>query len=403
MKIQFVCQYYYPDNFLINEISQELVNRGHEVYVLTGLPDYSTGNIPKEYKSFRNRKETINGVKVVRVPTIARKKSKLLRAINYISFYVSSSLYAMFNHFDCDLVFVYQLAPVLMANAGIIIKKKTKKPMLLYCLDPWPDQLKVWNVNENNIIYKIVAQYCKYAYNKADLVAVSSKSFISYLNNENKVDKDKIVYLPQHSEKIDIVDGRNANKQGIDFVYAGSIGIQQNLECLLKAITEISTNKKYHFHICGDGTEFNRCKELSNELHISEYVNFYGRIGKKELSNIYSAADAFVIMLAPEKTIGFSANTVPARFQSYLSMGKPIIASIDGETKQIIENINCGLVSNAGDIKQLAENITEFINNKNDYLACGANAINYFNNNYTKDIVMNTLENILDNLVINGK
>lgn len=400
MKIQFVCQHYYPDNFLITGICEELAKRGHNVSVLTGQPDCSTGYIPNEYKFFRKRKENINGVNVIRVPVFARRKGKILRAINYLSFYINSSLYALFHSFDCDLIFAYQLAPIIMVNSSFIIKKKTNKPIFLYCLDPWPDQLKVWNVNENNILFKIVHTYCKYAYKFSDLIGISSKPFKKYLVNINGVNEDKIIYLPQHAEQLNI-EKTTINEDCVDIVYAGSIGIQQNLDCLLHAISKIKTKNNYHFHVCGNGTELEYCKSLANILKINKFVTFYGRIEKQALKDIYSLADAFVITLAPENRIGYSANSIPARFQSYISTGKPVIASIDGGTKQIIEESNCGIVANAGDIDGLANILSEYINDPHKYLEYGLNGKNLYNANFKKDIVLDNIEEILSNLVNN--
>lgn len=396
MRILFVCGHYYPDNFLINDICEELVKKGHEVSVLTGLPSYANGNIPKEYKSFKKRDEVIRGAKVHRVIVTKRGNNKLLRAINYFSFYLNSSIYALFNKFDTDVIFAYQLAPILMVNASIIIKNKTKKSLFLYCLDPWPDQLKVWNVKEDNILYKLIHKYSKYAYSKADLIGVSSPSFKDYLINTNCISEDKIIYLPQHANKLEI---STVNKdECIDIVYGGSIGLQQNLTCLIKAIPLINSTNKYHFHILGDGTELGNCKKLSEELNINEYISFYGRVDKEELSKVYSKADAFFLSLASSSSIGFSANTIPARLQGYLSIGKPIIASIDGDTSKIIKENNLGLVSKAEDEKTLANILSEFINSKNKYDICGKNAYNYYLENYQKDIVIKKIENILKNL-----
>ena len=85
MKILIVGQYYYPDNFRINDISKEFAQRGHRVTVLTGLPDYTTGKVPWKYKFFRRRREVVDGVDVIRVPIIARRTGFLFRAVNYLS------------------------------------------------------------------------------------------------------------------------------------------------------------------------------------------------------------------------------------------------------------------------------------------------------------------------------
>ena len=117
------------------------------------------------------------------------------------------------------------------------------------------------------------------------------------------------------------------------------------------------------------------------------------------MNYLYLIEKRCIITLAPEKEIGFSAYTIPARFQDYLFNGKPIIASIDGETKEIIKKIKCGLVSDAGDVEGLCNNIVDFIENKEKYIINNKEAINYYNQEFSKSVIMNEIEKTLYNLV----
>lgn len=400
MKIVIVGQYYWPDNFLVNEIAEELVIRGHQVTVLTGLPDYTTNYVPKEYKWGKNRHEKRNGVEIYRVPIIARHTGFIFRVLNYLSFFISSSLFALFHNFDADVIMNYQTAPVLMGNAGIILKKKLKKPLFFYCLDIWPDQMKVWGVKENNILFKIMRKYCEYAYGNGTLVGITSKPFRDYLIKVNNVDESKIVYLPQHSARMDIskTSIKNLHKQAVDLIFAGNIGQQQNLECLLNAVPKINAVNKFHIHIYGSGTAYDKCEALSQNLGISDRVTFYGRVPKEVLNDVYPQMDAFLLTLASEKNIGFVANTVPAKFQGYLSAGKPILASIDGGARDIINEIGCGLAVAADDIDGFAKILTEFIDNPIEFEKCGEIGKKYFDQNYDKDIVIEQLEKYLSKM-----
>lgn len=396
MKILIIGQYYKPDNFLINEIAEDLAKRGHKITVLTGLPDYSTNKVPKEYKFFKRRHEFLNEVEIYRVPIIARHKGKIFRVLNYLSFFITSSIFALFHKFDCDVIFSYQTAPVLMINPAIILKKKMKKPLFIYCLDIWPDQLKVLGIKENNLIFKIIRKYCRYAYNNAEVVGISSEPFRKYMINVNKVKKEKIIYLPQHSNAITINKKEKDSKNEIvNFIFAGNIGYQQNVECILKAISLINTEKLFHVHIYGDGSNLYDCKKLANELGIEDRVSFYGRVSKEELSLIYGEMDALLLTLCSEKKIGYSANTVPAKFQNYLSIGKPIFASIDGGAKDLINEILCGEAVSADDYKGFAQILEKYIINPRAYTQYGINAKEYFYKNYTKELVLDKLESIL--------
>lgn len=396
MKIVLVGQYYWPENFLINDIAEDLVKRGHSVTVLTGLPDYATSVVPKEYRHGKNRDEIRNGVKIHRVPIIARRHGFFFRVLNYLSFWISSTTYARTHSYDADVIMSYQTAPIFMGAGGVVLKKKLKKPLFFYCLDIWPDQMKIWGVNEKNPIFGLVKKYCKYAYGAGDLVGITSRPFRKYLVNVNKVDDRRIVYLPQHSERMNINDGIDIEKKDkVDFIFAGNIGQQQNIECILKAISIIKTDKLYHVHIYGNGTSLASCKELASKLNINDRVTFYGRVSKEELAKIYPNMDAFLLTLCPESKVGFVANTVPAKLQGYMSAGKPIIASVDGGAKEIIEECQCGIAVPADDAEAYAHAITEYIEHKEKYKECGYRAKKYFDENYDKKVVMDKLEGYL--------
>lgn len=398
MKILITCQYYWPDNFLINEIAEDLVKRGNKVTVLTGLPDYATTKVPKEYKWGKRRKETNNGVEIIRVPIIARHHGFVMRVINYLSYFINSSIYAKLHDFsDYDVIYAYQLAPILMVNPGLIIKKKYNIPMFLYVLDLWPDQMKIWHVNEGNPAFKLVLKYCKKAYGSGDIVGITSEPFRDYLINTCGVNKNRIVYLPQHSSKLEIRDIEKDNSI-VNFIFAGNIGQQQNIECLIKAISLMKTKKKFLVNIYGEGTSFEKCKAYTKELKVEDRIKFYGRVPKEELDSIYPKMDAFLLTLCSEKEIGFVANTVPAKLQNYMSGGKPILASIDGGAKDIINESRCGAVVPSGHAEEYAKLLDDFLENKEKYKDCGKNAIKYFEENFEKNKVMDRLEKYLESL-----
>jgi len=402
VRIVIVGQYYWPDVFTINDIAEDLAKRGHEVKVLTGLPDYATNEVPEDYKHGKRRHEIRNGVEIFRVPIIARHTGVLHRVVNYISFYVSSSSFARHHlrELDCDVIMAYQTAPVLMGNAAIVLKKKLKKKLLFYCMDIWPDQMKVWHVGEKNPLFKIMRRYCQYAYGSGNILAVSSRPFTEYMVEMNKVDSSKIVYLPNHYDKID--DDRvkitTNDKDCVDLILAGNIGQQQNVECLLRAVALIKTEKKYHIHIYGEGTSYQACKQLADDLEVLGHVTFYGRVPKVELNSIYPKMDAFILTLCSEKQIGYVANTVPSRLQGYMTGGKPIIASIDGGAREIINEVECGIAVPADNDQALADALTEFIEHKGKYSKCGERAKKYFDENFERSVVIDRIEGYLESL-----
>lgn len=273
--------------------------------------------------------------------------------------------------------------------------------MLLYVLDIWPDQMKIWHVNEKNPIFKLMLKYCKRAYGSGDVVGITSRPYKKYLTEVCGVNKNRIIYLPQHFKKMDLGSNSMVNDK-INFIFAGNIGQQQNIKCLLNAISNMKTKKDFVLNIYGDGTSFEESRKYAEKLNLNEKIIFHGRVSKEALNDIYPKMDAFVLTLCSEKDIGFVANTVPAKLQGYMSAGKPIFASIDGGANEIIKESNCGAVVAADDCIAFAEILDDFVDHPDKYKNCGKNAIEYFDKNFEKNIVMDKLEKILIDLSKKG-
>lgn len=394
MRIQVVSEYYFPDNFRINDIVSELVRKGIEVDVLTALPDYSTGKIPQKYRKFKNRKEEIFGANTVRIHTTERRSGVLRRVLNYSSFMINSFFYSAFcKKPNCDAIFVYETSPIFQALPAIVYKKRTKKKLVLYCCDLWPESLKAWNVNESSIVFKVIKAYSGWLYRQCDNVAISSRPFKQYLIDVCGVDPEKIVYLPQHAEDTyaDIACQFD-NNECIDFLFAGNIGAVQNVDCIIKAIPYIKTNKRFCIHIVGDGSELNNLIMLSEKLKINDKIIFHGRHPLDKMKEFYKKADYFLLTLRGGDSIGM---TLPAKSQGYLCAGKPIIAAIDGAGNEMIKEADCGQAVSAGDFVGLGNLMTEAIENFESYKLKGENGREFYKKNYTKDIYINKLLKLL--------
>ena len=395
MNILIVSEYFYPDDFRINDIVCELVKMGHQVKVLTGLPDYTTSRIPKEYKWFRRRHEVYHGAEVVRVPTIARRSGLLFRVLNYGSFVISSYLYASFcRKKEIDVIFVYQTSPVFQAYPAKRLKKRTGKPLVLYCCDLWPESMKAWHVGEESLPFRVVKRISSRLYQACDRIAVTSTPFEGYLEDTCGVPEERISYLPQHAEDLyhDIC-GEYEDNGCIDFLFAGNIGAVQNVDCIIRAIPFVNTDKPYHIHIVGDGSELEACRSLASELGVERQITFHGRFPLSEMNRFYRMADCFLLTLRGGDFIGL---TLPAKSQGYLSAGKPILGAIDGAASEMIREADCGECVPAGDYRALGEKISQMVENFAPYIEKGKNGRRFYEENYTKETFMRSLIKLLE-------
>jgi glycosyltransferase involved in cell wall biosynthesis len=394
LKILVVSQYYYPEPFRISDICETLVQKGHEITVLTGLPNYTDGCVPKEYKYNKKRVELINGVKVIRSFEIGRGSNRFKLFLNYFGFTISASLKTLFMKEKFDIIFVNQLSPVTIGIPAIVYKKKHNTKILLYCLDLWPDSLVAGGIRERSIVYSIFLKVSKLIYNSADRILVTSNMFKKYFKNTLGIENGNIKYLPQYAEDLFLQSSEIQPKRDeFNFVFAGNIGALQSVETIIKAANELKNHSEIIFHIIGNGSNYDICKKLADEFDLTKVV-LYGRRPINEMPHFYGIADAMLVTLKNNETLSY---TLPGKVQSYMAAGKPVIGAINGETKCVIEKSGCGLCCAAEDYIGMANLILQFCNSdEKEQMASNAKKL-YFEN-YSKEGFMTELENELINL-----
>ena len=392
MKILVVCQYYWPEQFMINEIAPELIKQGYEVTVLTGLPNYPSGIVPDEYKHGK-RDEVIDGVRVIRCYEKGRGKGKINMILNYLSYMVSATKKAKkLGRFD--LVLCYQLSPITMAAPAIAYKKKFEVPVLLYCLDIWPESAQA-HVGKGKL-YQFIAKYSKSVYQKCDKIAVTSEPFMEYLNQVNGVPLERMVYIPQHANKEMLsLDLKAADNNLADFMFAGNLGKGQKIETIVKAAAKIR-EREFLVHMVGDGSMKAELERLAEELEVGDKFIFHGQQSRNDMPKWYQKADALLITLRGDNFVG---NTMPGKLQTYMTTGKPIFGAINGAAMQVIEEAKCGKCASAEDADGLSKIMADYIEHPERYADCGKNAKTYFEKHFTLDVYMKRLIREMESLV----
>ena len=400
MKILVVCQYYYPESFKVTDVCEALAEKGHDVTVLTGRPNYPTGIVPEEYKGGKHKSETINGVKVVRSYERGRGKGAVNLAINYASFYFSAMKMVKKMAKDYDVVFSYQLSPIFMALPARWYSKKRKVPMFLYCADLWPESLKVYINGESNPVFKWVKGVSRKVYDACDRIATQSDVFVEYLNEVHEVPLDKLKYIPNFADDGYLLeDFSPKDSDCVDLMFMGNVGVAQNLEDVTKAFAKALYNieetksedgeTKLKLHIVGGGVRVDAIKELTEKLGISEHVKFYGQRPQEEMPDFYKIADACIVSLKADNKIGL---TLPAKVQGYMAAGKPVLGMINGSCMSVIKEAGCGYCVNAGDVEGFSDVIVSFAREIEKHKEYGANARDYFIKNFRKEIHVKAVE-----------
>ena len=276
----------------------------------------------------------------------------------------------------------------MMGYAAIAYKKKYKVPVVMYCLDLWPESLVAGGIKRNSLIYNYYHHVSRKIYKRMDKILVTSRMFSDYLKREFNIQSGRIEYLPQYAEKIFEQIPVKDETGVFDFMFAGNIGSVQSLETIIKA-AKILVEEPVKFHIVGAGTDLERLKELAAGL---DSVKFYGRRPIEEMPEFYAIADAMLVTLVADPVLSL---TLPGKVQSYMAVGKPIIGAIDGETRVVIEASRCGFCGKAENASELANNIKKFINEDTDRAVIGKNARKYYEENFQERLFMDKLESNL--------
>ncbi len=399
MKILVISQYFWPENFRVNDLCLELQNRGHNVSVLTGKPNYPRGKFMTGYSFFNKRKESYNGIKVFRTPLIPRGKGGGINLVlNYVSFAFFACLRIFFIREKFDRIIVYQLSPATVGFPGILAKWKFNAKLYFYIQDLWPESLVDAGGVNSKIISNKINSMMNLFYLKSSQIWVQSTGFIQYLHIKG-IEKSKIKFLPNTVEsfyKPEVAKEKYKAyfPSGFNIVFAGNLGVAQDFDSIILASEILNRNNiSINWIILGEGRDKSRIIEKIHKRNLVKQFHFLGSFPSSEMPFFFACADALFVSL---KSTDIFSLTIPSKLQSYMACGKPIIGNIDGIAASIIQESNSGLCSSSGDYINLAKNVELLLNKnlaeRNQY---GINAHNYFQNNYERNIVYNKLEEYL--------
>lgn len=356
-RILLVTQYFYPENFKCNDIAFELQRRGHEVTVLTAIPNYPQGRYFDGYGLFKRRVEYVQGVKVIRGFVVPRGKGgKIMLSLNYLSYLISSCfivLYLALRH-KYDAVFVHQVSPVTIGVAATLIKKMQKIPMYFWVLDLWPESLTAAIGLQNRYILGLFSSMVRWFYRNSDRILISSKGFEKSICEKGDF-APKIVYFPNWVDSV-FSNNREAETpavpEGFIAMFTGNIGESQDFGTVLRAAEQLKENRNIHFVIVGNGRAKGWVEEQITQRNLSATVHCVGSYPLESMPATFAKADVLFAALKDEPVF---ALTVPAKIQAYMSAGKPIVTMINGEAKELIESVGCGFAVDAGDAKAFAD------------------------------------------------
>lgn len=397
--ILVLSQYFYPEPFRINDMCQEWVKRGYEVTVVTGIPNYPQGKFYDGYSWTKKRKEEWKGIHIIRLPLVARGHSSIGMVLNYFSFVVSGFFWKCFTKIKADYVFMFEVSPMTQCLVGVWYAKRRKIPCYLYVQDLWPENVEIVTGIHSKAVLGPIGKMVNYIYKRCDHIFATSPGFVTEIQKrcaDNK--KDKVTYWPQYAEEFyQQVERSKAfeltpeipNDGSFKVIFTGNIGQAQGLAILPKAAMLLK-GKNIKFVIVGDGREKEHFIKQIQECKVEEMFLFIGRQPAERIPAMLGCCDAAFVSFMDNELF---TKTIPAKLQSYMACGMPIIASASGETARVIAEAECGVCSPIGDEDSLAQAITLFLNKRSNELSVLArNSKEYCDSNFEKQELMDKFQ-----------
>lgn len=338
----------------LRSLAMHLRKMGHEVEVLTAMPNYPTGKVFQGYGGCYMQEE-MDGVTLHRSWLVPSKKRSIShRTLSYLSFCLSSFVTGLIKVRKADVIMT-ESPPLFLAGAGWLLARLKGARWIMNVSDLWPDFAKDTGMfKETSLPYRMLAAHARSLYRAAWLVTGQSQGIVAEIGMQ--APKAKTYHL---SNGVDIASfGPRLRDAGIrkkylkdgeaGFVYAGLHGIFQGLEQIIEA-AEILRNKPIRFVLIGDGPEKESLMQVAREKGLLN-VDFYPPVSHAEMPALLASMDVAVITL---KTAIKGA--VPSKIYEAMGSGIAILLAAEGEPARIVAESNAGIAVPPGDAEALAE------------------------------------------------
>lgn len=358
MRLLVVTQYFWPENFRVNDLVAELVGRGHQVTVLTGHPNYPAGEFFSEFLAAPENFNQYAGAEVVRVPHTARGKGGLRLMLNYLTFAMSATCLGLWKlrGREFDAVFCYEPSPITVGLPAAALRAAKRAPLAFWVLDLWPETLHAIGVVKSPTILAAVGKLVSFVYKRCDLILAQSRAFIPNIA-KYAGPSARVEYFPSWAESVyDMAEVAPAAEiQGgsptFTVMFAGNVGAAQDFPAILAAAEKLKDNAAIRWVIVGDGRLSGWLAEQVAARGLSHCFILLGRFPVERMSSFFKHADALLVSLKDEPIFSM---TIPGKLQSYLAAGIPLLAMLNGEGADVVKRAHAGVTCDAGDHEGLA-------------------------------------------------
>lgn len=360
MKVLIVSQYFAPEIAHIpSQLAASLAAKGHQVRVVTGYPSYPEGRIYPGYRQRWRQRERHGDVDVLRVPLfIDHSNSAFRRILNYTSFAVSSATAGGFAA-GADVVYVYatQMTPAL----GPWLRRLVgRAPYVLHVQDLWPDSVTGSSLVQSalgaRLINRLLGSWLSSVYRHASAIVGIAPTMVETLQSRGvEPRRTHLVYnwSPSEPDRPEDRGEASAAGQATTVLYAGNIGDMQDLETAVRAAHE-TRDAGIRLLLVGNGTAVTSLRALADSLHATN-IEFRARVSSEEVLKLYEQADYALVSL---KDLPAFRGTIPSKFQMALAAGVPVISTVQGDVRELVEHHEVGFTADAESVESLAAALT---------------------------------------------
>jgi colanic acid biosynthesis glycosyl transferase WcaI len=363
VRLLIVTQYFWPENFRINDLVTGLAERGHEIVVLTGFPNYPDGAVFPAFRAKPGAFSKFGNVRVERVPLVARGRGGFRLMVNYASFALTASALGAWRlrgeRFDA--IFAYEPSPITVGIPAAVLRRLKRAPLAFWVLDLWPETLQAIGAVRSAALLAAVGKLVGFVYRRCDLILAQSRSFIpqiaKYLPRDERVayfpawaEAALEAAAPEPSAAVPSIPG------SFNVMFAGNIGDAQDFPAILAAAESLRDRRDIRWLIVGDGRAAAWVAAEVQRRNLGDRFLLLGRHPLEEMPQFYRHADALLVSLRNEPVF---ALTLPGKLQSYLAAGIPVLAMVNGEAADVVRRSGGGLTCAAGDTAGLAAAVRE--------------------------------------------
>jgi glycosyltransferase involved in cell wall biosynthesis len=364
MKIVVISHYFPPEigapSARLYEMAKHWVELGNEVHVVTCFPNHPTGIIPEEYRDLKYMYEEMHGIHVHRNYVYATpNKGFIKKTLGHISFMFSSVLISMRKIKNPDVI-ITSSPTFFSIFSGYWFSLRKKASFILEIRDLWPAAMIELGVMKEGFITKTLEKMELFFYRKSKRLIMVTKSFKENVVNRG-IDSNKVhvitngvnqeLFYPKQKNK-DIINKYNLNNKFV-ISYVGAHGISQNLSTILRVAKRLENDKDIQFLFIGEGAEKDKLKQIASEQQLNN-VTFVNSQPKEMVPEFYNTSD---IALIPLKDIELFKTFIPSKMFEIMSCGVPIVASVDGESADILNESKAAEVVKPDDPEQIMQAI----------------------------------------------